>query len=376
MFPYLVINVTSLFFHNHRFGTPPTKKNIADEVEEWVQGIPPPPLKKQRISATGPTSGRPTTSKANPNLKKTAVTAIAATAKSTSCAVVVNSTTEVLKKRPAPGTKRRAEDLESTSDSDADDEGIASNLCYEWLGEDEDDTLEQADAASSPVKAPVAAQMSKVSPRRVFGFLITLSLIGVSLSQKSLIIRRGITAPAQELKPIKRHGNKELPNGALDNGRWTAIFIPTFLRYIGSTNKDPWTLDVQDTISTLQKIWNEVYKGSTQDRRMKVKHLVEKYDAVYNVVRRFAAPSLTISADYSQSYQRGIEWRSSIGSNGLAVVGDFFDSRNLDTTEERQEFAERLLKDDRYVYSRTLDVEQENGEIVVRGATISYLHSH
>jgi len=135
-------------------------------------------------------------------------------------------------------------------------------------------------------------------------------------------------------------------------------------------------LDVQDTISTLQKILNEVYKGSTQDCQIKVKHLVEKYDAVYNVVRQFAAPSLTISADYSQSYQRGIEWQSSIGSNGLAVVGDFFDSRNLDTTEEWQEFAECLLKDDCYVYSRTLDVEQENGEIVVWGATISYLHSH
>jgi len=87
-----------------------------------------------------------------------------------------------------------------------------------------------------------------------------------------------------------------------------AIFIPTFLRYIGSTNKDPWMLDVQDTISTLQKIWNEVYKGSTQDHRMKVKHLVEKYNAVYNVVHQFAAPLLTISTDYSQSYQRGIEW--------------------------------------------------------------------
>jgi len=44
--------------------------------------------------------------------------------------------------------------------------------------------------------------------------------------------------------------------------------------------------------------------------------------------------------------------------------------------EEQQEFVEHLLKDDCYVYSRTLDVEQENGEIVVWGATISYLHSH
>jgi len=116
MFPYLVINATSLFFHNRRFGTPPTKKDIVNEVKEWTQNVLLPPLKKQRISATGSTGSHSTSSKANPNLKKTAITAIPGTAKSTSCAIVVDSTTEVLKKRPALGTKRRAEDLESTSD--------------------------------------------------------------------------------------------------------------------------------------------------------------------------------------------------------------------------------------------------------------------
>jgi len=376
MFPYLVINATSLFFHNCRFGTPPTKKDIVNEVKEWTQNVPLPPLKKQRISATGSTGSRSTSSKANPNLKKTAITAIPGTAKSTSCAIVIDSTTEVLKKRPALGTKRRAEDLKSTSDSDADneDEGTAFNLCYERLDEDEDDTLEQADAALSPMKAPVAAQMSKVSPQRVSGFLITLSLIGISLSQKSIIICHGITAPAQEKKPVKRLGNKELPNGALDNGRWLAKFILMFLRYISGTKKDAWMLDVQDAIPALQGIWNEVYKGSTQDHQMRVKHLVQKsppYDAVYNVVCQFVVPSLTISSDYSQSYQRAIEWQSLIGSNGLMVVGDFFDLRNMDTIEEQQDDAESLLKDDRYIYLRTMEVELENGEIKVQEATIS-----
>jgi len=141
MFPYLIINTTSLFFHNRRFGTPPTKKDIVNEVKEWTQNVLLPPLKKQRILATGSTGSRSTSLKANLNLKKTAITAIPGTAKSTSCAIVIDSTTEVLKKRPALGTKRQAEDLESTSDLDADnkDEGTAFNLRYEGLDEDEDD---------------------------------------------------------------------------------------------------------------------------------------------------------------------------------------------------------------------------------------------
>ena len=164
MSPYLVINATSLFFHNRRFETPPTKKNFTNEVEEWVQRIPSPPLKKQRITATGTSrSGR---SNVNPNpIMKTAIPATAATTKSTSSAIVIDSTTEVLRKKPATGTKRWAEVLESASDGD--DKGTFPNLRYEGLGEDEDDTLERADAMSSPLKAPAAAQMSKVRPCQI-----------------------------------------------------------------------------------------------------------------------------------------------------------------------------------------------------------------
>ena len=48
---------------------------------------------------------------------------------------------------------------------------MVSNSYYGELDEDEDDTLEQIDAASSPIKALVAAQMSKV--RQISKFLIT-----------------------------------------------------------------------------------------------------------------------------------------------------------------------------------------------------------
>jgi len=80
---------------------------------------------------------------------------------------------------------------------------------------------------------------------------------------------------------------------------------------------------------------------------------------------------LTISADYPQSFQRLTEWRNSIGSNGLAVVGDFMDSSpRLVTTEKRQEAADFLLEEKRYVYRKTRDAV-ENGETVVCEATIS-----
>ena len=84
---------------------------------------------------------------------KIATPASATTKSTTSCAIVVNSTTEVLRKKLAPGSKYWAEDLESNGD--ANEEDMVSNQ-YKGLGEDGDDTLEQADAASSPVKPSVA----------------------------------------------------------------------------------------------------------------------------------------------------------------------------------------------------------------------------
>ena len=195
MFPssYLVINATSLFFHNRRFETPAEKKNIGNQIEEWAQRLPPPPLKKQRISATASQATRSSrfvsTANVNPNpITKTAVPTTVATTKSTSCAIVVDSTTEVLRKKPAPGTKRRADDLESAGDTD--NEGVFSNPCYEGLGEDEpeDDTLEQADAVSSPLKASVAAQMSKVSPQQISKFPIMLMSLHCRRASKYIAV--------------------------------------------------------------------------------------------------------------------------------------------------------------------------------------------
>ena len=172
MYPYLDLNATSLFFHNRRFDTPATKKNVPHEIEEWTQRLAPPPSKRQRTSAAGI---HPAPSNSNPIPMKTALPPTAAITKSNSCAIVVGSTTEVFagKKKSAPGTKHRAEDLESVSDADNEGVPTVSNSYYGALDEDEDDTLEEIDAASSPIKALVAARMSKVSPWQTSEFLIT-----------------------------------------------------------------------------------------------------------------------------------------------------------------------------------------------------------
>ena len=92
-----------------------------------------------------------------------------------------------------------------------------------------------------------------------------------------------ITPPVQVMK-TKQQGNRQLPSGVLNNGRWAVTFVPTFLWYVGATSKDVWSLKLRDTITALQAIWNEVYKGSVQDHRKKIKHLVKERCAVHDVV--------------------------------------------------------------------------------------------
>ncbi|KAH9014676.1 hypothetical protein EDB84DRAFT_1277593 [Lactarius hengduanensis] len=159
--------------------------------------------------------------------------------------------------------------------------------------------------------------------------------------QKNLDIRTGIASPNRTKKPKKRTNN-ELPGGALDAGRWSGIFIPTFLRYLGGMEKDIWAFKRKDAVHVLQAVWNTVYAGSTDGSIPKIKHLVEIGGAVHEV-----------------SVQRATEWRNAIGATGLSVVGDFMDSTGLNTTEARREAADQLLADERYVYLKTKDVVED-----------------
>ncbi|KAH8988445.1 hypothetical protein EDB86DRAFT_3081572 [Lactarius hatsudake] len=258
------------------FDIPDTKKNINASVANWRHCLSPP-------------------NSPPPDLKKTE-------GSSASCAIVSTSTSNVLAK-PARRAKRRYEELESASDASDKVEGMALG----GMDDDYDDALEQAAAVLSPLRAPAAAQKNK----------------------KSLDIRTGIASPTRTKKPKKRN-NSELPGGALDSGRWSGVFIPTFLRYLGGMEKDIWAFKQQNAVHVLQAIWNTVYAGSTNGSMSKIKHLVEIGGAVHEV-----------------SVQRATEWRNAIGATGLSVVGDFMDSTGLDTTEARREAADQLLADER-----------------------------
>jgi hypothetical protein len=87
------------------------------------------------------------------------------------------------------------------------------------------------------------------------------------------------------------------------------------------------------------------------------------------VVRRFMTLAITVSANSSQSSQRVTEWRNSLGSNGLAVVGDFLDSMDLRSSEAYQDVANHLLDNERYAYYKTKD-KIKNGEVTVRKTSL------
>jgi hypothetical protein len=164
----VTINATSLFFHNRRFEMPATKKDITNEIHAWTQRLQAPPLPASRRSKASLSAS--TASKASLTLVKSTTTT---TTKPTSCAVIFKSTTDVLQKNQARGTKRQFNELRHDGDTDDDMEGTL----YGGLDEDEDDEMEAAEAALSPLKPVAAAQMSKVSPLRVFEFIITPLLI-------------------------------------------------------------------------------------------------------------------------------------------------------------------------------------------------------
>jgi len=68
-------------------------------------------------------------------------------------------------------------------------------MLYRGLDEDEDDEMEAAEAALSPLKPAAATQMSKVSPLHVFEFMITLLLISTQYCSRVLLYSMGTQFP-------------------------------------------------------------------------------------------------------------------------------------------------------------------------------------
>ena len=58
----------------------------------------------------------------------------------------------------------------------------------------------------------------------------------------------------------KKYTNSEHPSGALDNGVWRQVFIPTYIQYLASQNSnETWTISDNDVIQLMQQIWNFIY---------------------------------------------------------------------------------------------------------------------
>ncbi|KAH9058021.1 hypothetical protein EDB83DRAFT_2315984 [Lactarius deliciosus] len=135
------------------FDIPDTKKNINASVANWHHRLsppksPPPNLKKRKVLSV----------KADTIISKVTSKAKSTSAKSTSCAVVSTSTSNILAK-PACRAKHQYEELESASDASDKVEGMALG----GMDDDYDDALEQATAILSPLRAPAAAQKNKKS---------------------------------------------------------------------------------------------------------------------------------------------------------------------------------------------------------------------
>jgi len=197
MFDSLVtINVTSLFFHNRRFETPTTKKDIANNIKAWMQHLQVLPLpqasKKSKVTLAASTASE---SKASLTLVKSTTTTTTTT-KPTSCVVVFASTTDILQKNQARGTKRQVEELECDCDSD-----YMTSALYGGLDEDEDDEMEAANAALSPLKPAVAAQMSKVSSLHGFEFTTTLLLTSTQYCSRVSLYSPGSHLPNKRRSP-------------------------------------------------------------------------------------------------------------------------------------------------------------------------------
>ena len=140
---------------NCRVKTPPAKKNITNNVEEWVQGVPPPPKKPKSLALTS------VTSKVSSVLMKSN--------KSVSCAVMSVSASQIFPKpslkpvcKAVCQVKYQAKEPEPEPASD-DEYMPPTSTAFEGLEEDKDNTMEWAAALLSPVKASTAAQLSKVS---------------------------------------------------------------------------------------------------------------------------------------------------------------------------------------------------------------------
>ncbi|KAF7982894.1 hypothetical protein HWV62_25148 [Athelia sp. TMB] len=140
--------------------------------------------------------------------------------------------------------------------------------------------------------------------------------------------------------------NDDLPAGVLDDGRWLKVFVLTVVQVLSSFI-NPWSVPDKTMKKVLQAVFNVVYAG-------RVDHTVVVGDPVWRV-----------------SAQRLTEYRSKMGSAGLAIINSLLDSetgsnipadeRLFDTDEKRSEYCRDLLEDEQFAYANYRSPKKKNG---------------
>ncbi|KAG1793317.1 uncharacterized protein HD556DRAFT_1308746 [Suillus plorans] len=133
------------------------------------------------------------------------------------------------------------------------------------------------------------------------------------------------TKPSQATEStmvVLAHSNyrmKHLPEGCQVSGKWSGKVIPTLIHCIGSQD-EVWTLKDDLLCTTLQSIWDVVYKGS-------ITHTVTPDGPVIAV-----------------ALQQLSEWQNSLSSTALVVLANFLSSqKDLKTDEDRKNISIKLL---------------------------------
>jgi hypothetical protein len=98
----------------------------------------------------------------------------------------------------------------------------------------------------------------------------------------------GVKVEDANMPPTKKQGgcseggkchtkftNCNLPQGSHDSNNWCRKFIPTYEKWLG-TRTEPWIIDKNENVATLQTIWNAVYPH--------VDHIVDIDGPVYHIV--------------------------------------------------------------------------------------------
>jgi hypothetical protein len=87
--------------------------------------------------------------------------------------------------------------------------------------------------------------------------------------------------------------NGDLPPGSQDNNVWRSVVVQTYVCYLSCSEDvglDPWSFKDEYAIDILQKIWNSIYNGKTQNDdknhtlRPVIHHTIQPGGAVFAVV--------------------------------------------------------------------------------------------